>query len=387
MVENLIVNKEQRIPDVALLHGPARPRLDAGHSDRPRPGVPHELLGPHRPPGPDATTCCFPTTWATSTPPAASLYPTTPPSRTSRTPRARSSATCIRSTRPDPAAASDRLRAGLRAGDPSLPVDVALGKVDYYEVVGFSDHLATTEVWYRLLNCGFRIPAGAGTDAMANYASLRGPVGMNRVFVKTGGPLDHAASWPALKAGRTFATNGPLLELALRPGPRSLERAERRARCPPGRHALEARVTLRSIVPVDHLEIVGNGEVVAALPLAGDRTAATRPCACPVSRSRLVHRCAPTRTARAIPCSTSTRSRTTSPVYVTVGGAPVRSAADARYFARLDRPPARPRPRPTRAGTRPPRSRMSSHSWPRPTRSSKSGPGPEGAAAMGNGLP
>ena len=68
-----------------------------------------------------------------------------------------------------------------------LPVDVALGKVDYYEVVGFSDHLATNAVWYRLLNCGFRVTAGAGTDAMANYASLRGPVGMNRVYAHVGG--------------------------------------------------------------------------------------------------------------------------------------------------------------------------------------------------------
>ncbi len=71
-----------------------------------------------------------------------------------------------------------------------LPADVMAGKVDYLEVVGFSDHKATAEVWYRLLNLGFRLPAGAGTDAMANYASLRGPVGMNRVFLDTGGQRD-----------------------------------------------------------------------------------------------------------------------------------------------------------------------------------------------------
>ena len=54
------------------------------------------------------------------------------------------------------------------------------------EVVGFCDHKSTADVWYRLLNLGYRMPAGAGTDAMANYASLRGPVGMNRVFLDTG---------------------------------------------------------------------------------------------------------------------------------------------------------------------------------------------------------
>ena len=66
-----------------------------------------------------------------------------------------------------------------------LPVDVALGKVDDDEVVAFTNnHLATAGLWHRLLNCGFRPAAAAGTDAMANFASLRGPVGMNRVFVQ-----------------------------------------------------------------------------------------------------------------------------------------------------------------------------------------------------------
>ena len=35
-----------------------------------------------------------------------------------------------------------------------LPVDVALGKVDYMEIVGLRDHQATAAVWYRLLNLG-----------------------------------------------------------------------------------------------------------------------------------------------------------------------------------------------------------------------------------------
>jgi len=66
-----------------------------------------------------------------------------------------------------------------------LPVDVALSKVDYMEIVGFSDHRTTARVWYQLLNLGFRIPAAGGTDAMANFASMRGPVGMNRVYART----------------------------------------------------------------------------------------------------------------------------------------------------------------------------------------------------------
>ena len=96
-----------------------------------------------------------------------------------------------------------------------LPVDVALGKVDYLEVMGYSDHLITSEIWYRLLNCGFRLPAAAGTDAFPNFASLRGPPGLVRVFVQSGAKLDHKSWLAGLKAGRTFVTNAPLLEFSL----------------------------------------------------------------------------------------------------------------------------------------------------------------------------
>src|SRR5438128_5882567 len=74
-------------------------------------------------------------------------------------------------------------------------------------------NLSTAAVWYRLLDCGLRLPVGAGTDAMANYASLRGPVGLNRVYVKAQGALSRESFLAALKAGRTFATNGPLVGL------------------------------------------------------------------------------------------------------------------------------------------------------------------------------
>ena len=146
-----------------------------------------------------------------------------------------------------------------------LPADVAHGKVDYMEIVGFSDHKSTANVWYRLLNLGFRIPAGAGTDAMTNYASLRGPVGMNRVFLNTGGDTGPAALLNALKAGRTFASNGPLLGLEIdgkRPG-------DTISRSAPGK--LRYRIAMRSFVPVDHLELVQNGKVVEAFRPADRR--------------------------------------------------------------------------------------------------------------------
>ncbi len=145
-----------------------------------------------------------------------------------------------------------------------LPADVAHGKVDYLEVVGFSDHRLTADVWYRLLNLGYRLPAGAGTDAMANYASLRGPVGVNRVFLDTDGERTPAALAAALKGGRTFVSNGPLLGLEFagqRPGG-----VLRDARGP-----MPYRVALRSPVAVDHLEIVHNGRILKTFELTGER--------------------------------------------------------------------------------------------------------------------
>ena len=97
-----------------------------------------------------------------------------------------------------------------------MPIDVALGKLDYFEVMGYSDHLITSEFWYRLLNCGFRIPAAAGTDAFPNFASLRGPPGLVRVYARTDGPLEHRQWLNAIKAGRTFVTNSAILGLGWR---------------------------------------------------------------------------------------------------------------------------------------------------------------------------
>ena len=147
----------------------------------------------------------------------------------------------------------------------ALPADVANGKVDYIEVVGFSDHKSTAAIWYRLLNLGFRLPAGAGTDAMANYASLRGPVGMNRVFLDTGGDRRPEAVKAALKEGRTFASNGPLLGLEVdgkHPG-------DTVSRSGPGK--LRYRIAMRSPVAVEHLELVQDGKVVRSFAFTGDR--------------------------------------------------------------------------------------------------------------------
>lgn len=327
VVESLIVNKEQRIPDITFFGG-----------GRPDPASTRETLIVH---GQEFHTSFWghtgllglrdhvllPAYAAYANTAAASLYPTNAAvADMAHAQRALVGYVHPFDADPDPARTDRPL-------NNELPVDVALGKVDYYEALGFVDDFwATAKVWYRLLDCGFRIPAGAGTDAMANYASLRGPVGLNRVFVKAGATLDHERWLEALKAGRTFATNGPLLEFTL-----DGKEIGEELKLPRGAHAVEASVALRSIVPVDHLEIVGSGGLVVTLPIEGDRTAAEVKRTLRIDKSGWYLVRAWGERARH-PVLDLFPYATTSPIYVTVGERPVRSRADAEYFvAWIDR--------------------------------------------------
>jgi TolB protein len=206
-----------------------------------------------------------------------------------------------------------------------LPVDVALGKVDYIEVMGFSNHKLTAEVWYRLLNCGFHLPTAAGTDAMANFASLRGPVGLNRVYASVpAGPLNINFWLDSVKRGRTFATNGPLLGFTL-----GGHQIGDEFRLPAGENKVKFTAWLRSFVPVDHLQIVCNGEVVR--DLKGDRESTDVEDTISISRSGWCLLRAWSEKAEH-PVLDAYPYATTSPIYITVAGSPAKPTEDAAYF-------------------------------------------------------
>lgn len=64
------------------------------------------------------------------------------------------------------------------------------------------------EIYYHVLNCGFRIPpsAGSGSGEAAN------PVGYNRVYVWVDkDQFDYESWWKGFRLGRTVVTNGPLI--------------------------------------------------------------------------------------------------------------------------------------------------------------------------------
>jgi hypothetical protein len=212
-----------------------------------------------------------------------------------------------------------------------FPVSAALDLVDYYEVVGFADPRTSADVWYGLLNCGLQIAAAGGTDAMANYASLRGPVGINRTYAWlpeiSADPAERQQQWlEAVRAGHTLGTNGPVVGLTVdgrHPGSEiTLQRGPRE---------LEFSGFLRSAVPIDHLELVMNGEVVKSFALDDRRRSADVSGSITLDKSGWLLLRAWNDGAHPLIFDLYPYA-TTSPVYVTVDDKPATSPADADYF-------------------------------------------------------
>lgn len=143
-----------------------------------------------------------------------------------------------------------------------------LGKIDAFEV----SHLADVEPdtlgdWYRLLNCGFRVPLAGGSGKNSNTTAL----GAVRTYARleSGTEFSYGAWIDAVRAGRTFVTNGPLLTLTV---------AERDPGAvlafPAGGQSVRVRAEVRSTAPIDQLEILGDGNILAVKEASGNRQAA-----------------------------------------------------------------------------------------------------------------
>lgn len=109
--------------------------------------------------------------------------------------------------------------------------------------------LWTQDIYFHLLNCGFRLPPSAGSAS----GVLPNPVGYNRVWVQVDGELTWEKWWEGLRAGRCFVGNGPLL------------RARANGRWPghifKGHGPLEVRLQaqLDSRDPIKTVELIRNG--------------------------------------------------------------------------------------------------------------------------------
>ena len=179
------------------------------------------------------------------------------------------------------------------------------------------------ELYYRLLNCGFRIPVSAGTAS----GIMPSPVGYSRVYVKVPGKFSYENWVKGLKAGRSFATNGPILSLKMDGGEiGDVIKLEK-----PGR-TLKIEVNAESLSFLAYLEIVGGGEVIARADAPSWAKSLSLTTDFPVSESTWI-------VARAFERNPETAwFAHTSPIYIEVAGKPVLSSKAAAYYkANIDR--------------------------------------------------
>ncbi len=133
------------------------------------------------------------------------------------------------------------------------PVATALGKLDAFNL--FDPYWMDPEydLWYAMLNCGFKLPASTGSDWFICSA--------NRVYAYTGAAFTYADWMAALQGGRTFITNGPALFLTVNeqaPGDTIV--------CDVGSR-LTVTASWQSHYTVERVDILWNGTVVASRQL------------------------------------------------------------------------------------------------------------------------
>jgi hypothetical protein len=129
------------------------------------------------------------------------------------------------------------------------PVAAALGRLDGLNLFDPYWMDPEYELWYRLLNCGIRLPASTGSDWFVCSS--------NRVYVDVPGQFSYESWLAGLRAGRTVVTDGPLLRLSVAGRAPSNEPLDPRA------DALDVAVEWEWHEGVDRVEIVRDGEVVA----------------------------------------------------------------------------------------------------------------------------
>jgi hypothetical protein len=176
------------------------------------------------------------------------------------------------------------------------------------------------DLYYRLLNCGLRVPPSAGSAS----GVLPNPVGYNRVYVHVDGPFSHDAWWSGLGRGRSFVTNGPIL--LVRAGGQDPGHV---FRAPAGEKAtIPLEVQVFGDDPLEAVEVVRDGAVVERLE---GRSLAERPALKP-----LVFEKSGWFLVRAIAAVPETfRFASTAPFFVEIGDNPrVIRRADVAFFLR-----------------------------------------------------
>jgi hypothetical protein len=204
------------------------------------------------------------------------------------------------------------------------------GRIDAVEMQTFSPRLDTPSIgeWYRFLNCGYRLPVLGGTDKM----SAEVPLGAIRTYARL--ESDAAPTFDgwsaAVRAGRTFATSGPIIELAV-DGHEPGDVIE----LPAAGGRLEVRARARAAQPmISALELVLDGELVAREVGPTASTELTLATTIEVRAGAwIAARCLSDHEIHS--AFATAMAAHTSPVYVEVPDRPRRSASDAEAIAQI----------------------------------------------------
>jgi hypothetical protein len=223
---------------------------------------------------------------------------------------------------------ADPIGSGLGTAK-TFPVDVALGAVSYHELWSQSAGDAPLAVWYRILNAGFRVPVTGGEDSISSLHRVE-LVGSVRGYFHLGtAPLTWANWMKAMLAGRGFVTNGPLVEFTangkVMPGGEIA--------LPAAGGAVTFQGTITSLVPLMRVELVSNGVVVKAIDVPAGQSSATFTHTATISRSGWYSLRA-VGSAGTFPVENTRPLAVTNPIYVVVGGQPIRDRASAEYFVK-----------------------------------------------------
>ena len=220
---------------------------------------------------------------------------------------------------PDPTAANAAAR--------ELPIDAILGVAHAIDLMSYnSDETLSTELWYRLLNCGIRLAASVGTDALLDQDT--NPLGGDRVYVKTNGDLSMENWLEGLRQGRSFVTNGPMLSLQVNgKGPGSTLDID-------ANEELVIHGSVESRLPFTEVELIVDGTVTW--------TQTELPASEGIPQVYHFSTVQPVKASSWIALRVRGPNHTslfdgplwahTSPVFVHVGGRPIRNAEDASYF-------------------------------------------------------
>ncbi len=244
-------------------------------------------------------------------------------------------------------------RGGYVSGDKLFWLDtyinVALGEIDFIEIncnhflphdvdtdlipwshwpveMGYSGDLEFAhwmmDFYYQILNCGLNLPLSGGCASGVKAT----PVGYDRVYVYLEKqPLTYDNFMRALKEGKTFSTNGPIIDFRIngKVGPGSRTTLT-------GRQPVGIEAVVRSRRPLNRIEVVVNGKVWRTYPADGKKELRLSEKFEPDVSSWIAVRAFE-------PAGETLVFAHTSPAYVLLDGRPVRVAADARAIvAKID---------------------------------------------------